>query len=106
MLEFLKYHNFKVFLNNSLILRELSGFEVFSSCTWSARVLHSNTSHIVFFSLFFIIFICAYNVWVISPPFPLPSLLPLPCSLPYHPNPSLPGRNYFALISTFVEERV
>jgi hypothetical protein len=47
----------------------------------------------------FILFICAYNVWVLSPPFPLPPPLPLPY-------PSLPGRNYFALISNFVEERV
>jgi hypothetical protein len=27
-------------------------------------------------------------------------------SLPYPSNPSLPGRNYLALISSFVEERV
>jgi hypothetical protein len=47
---------------------------------------------------FFILFICAYNVWVISPHFPRP--LPLPLI------PSLPGRNYSALISSFVEERV
>jgi hypothetical protein len=54
----------------------------------------------------FLLFICAYNVWVISPPFPLPLLfsthtLPLPLL-----SPLLPGRNYFALISDFVEERV
>jgi hypothetical protein len=58
--------------------------------------------------LFFIIllFICAYNAWVISPP--------CPHSLPYHPlhpfplppTPSIPSRNYFALISNFVEEIV
>jgi hypothetical protein len=60
------------------------------------------------FLLFIIVllFICAYNAWVISPPCPHP--------LPYHPlrplhllpTPSIPGRNYFALISNFVEERV
>jgi hypothetical protein len=51
--------------------------------------------------LIFILFICTYNVWVISPPLhrPLPYL-------PHPPMPSLPSRNYFALISNFVEERV
>jgi hypothetical protein len=63
---------------------------------------------ILFLSLFFIVllFICAYKAWVISPPCPHP--------LPYHPlrplplppTPSIPSRNYFALISNFVEERV
>jgi hypothetical protein len=57
---------------------------------------------------FFIVllFIYAYKAWVISPP--------CPHLLPYHPlhplplplTPSIPGRNYFALISNFVEERV
>jgi hypothetical protein len=62
---------------------------------------------VVFCLLLFIIillFICAYKAWFISPPCPHP--------LPYHPlcplplPPSIPGRNYFALISNFVEERV
>jgi hypothetical protein len=48
--------------------------------------------------LIFILFICAHNDWVISPPFPHPLLTP--------PYPSLPSRNYFALISNFVDERV
>jgi hypothetical protein len=62
----------------------------------------------LFFFLIFIVllFICAYNARVISPPCPHP--------LPYHPlrplplphTPSLPGRNYFALISNFVVEKV
>jgi hypothetical protein len=45
------------------------------------------------------------NVWVISPPLtPTPSLTPtLSLSLT---TPSLPGRNYFALISNFVGKRV
>jgi hypothetical protein len=57
---------------------------------------------------FFIVllFICAYKALVISTPYPHP--------LPYHPlhsfllptTPSIPSRNYFALISNFVEERV
>jgi hypothetical protein len=55
-----------------------------------------------FFFLIFILFICAYNVWVISPPFP-PPYPPPSLTSPY---PSMPGRNYFALISNFVEERV
>jgi hypothetical protein len=44
------------------------------------------------------------NRWLISPPCPHP--------LPYHPlrplplPPSIPSRNYFALISNFVVERV
>jgi hypothetical protein len=66
------------------------------------------TPMFIFIFLFFIflLFICAYKAWVISPPCPHP--------LPYHPlrpfplppTPSIPGRNYFALFSTFVEERV
>jgi hypothetical protein len=52
------------------------------------------------------LFICAYKAWVISPPCPQPlSYHPL------HPFPlsrtlSIPSRNYFALISNFVVERV
>jgi hypothetical protein len=48
--------------------------------------------------LLLLLFICAYNAWVISSPYP--HLLPLP------PTPLIPGRNYFALISNFVEEKV
>jgi hypothetical protein len=60
------------------------------------------------FQFFFIVllFICANKAWVISAPCPHP--------LPYHPlhplplptSPSIPSRNYLALISNFVEERV
>jgi hypothetical protein len=53
-----------------------------------------------------LLFKCAYKAWVISPPCPHPlpyhSLRPLPL----HSTPSIPGRNHFALISNFVEERV
>jgi hypothetical protein len=60
----------------------------------------------LFFFLFLLLFICAYKARFISPPcsHPLPyhPLLPLP--LP--PTPSIPSRNYFALISNFVVERV
>jgi hypothetical protein len=56
-----------------------------------------------YFLFLFLLFLCAYNAWVIPPP-PLPyhPLRPLP--LPT--TPSIPSRNYFALISNFVEERV
>jgi hypothetical protein len=59
----------------------------------------------LFLKKIFISFICAYNVWSFLPPYPRP--------LPYTPTPSLtspyplpPGRNYSALISNFVVERV
>jgi hypothetical protein len=56
-------------------------------------------------NFFFLLLICAYKAWVISPscPHPLPyhPLCPLPL-----PTPSIPSRNYFALISNFVVERV
>jgi hypothetical protein len=54
----------------------------------------------------FFLFYYSYKAWVISPPCPHP----LPYN-PFHPLPlistlSIPSRNYFALISNFVEERV
>jgi hypothetical protein len=59
----------------------------------------------LFLFLFFLLFVSAYNVWVISPPLPL--LLPLTSHpLPLPATPWLPHKNYFALISNFVEERV
>jgi hypothetical protein len=60
------------------------------------------------FFLFFIVllFICAYKAWVISLPCPHPLPYPLLHPLPRPPTPSLPSRNYFALISNFVVERV
>jgi hypothetical protein len=51
----------------------------------------------------FLLFICAYDLWVISPPFPR---FPSPYPLPLLPTLWLPSRNYFALIFNFVEERV
>jgi hypothetical protein len=58
----------------------------------------------LFLKIFIVVlFICAYKAWVISPPpHPYHPLRPIP--LP--PTPSIPGRNYFALISNFVVERV
>jgi hypothetical protein len=50
--------------------------------------------------------ICAHNAWVIATPYlhPIPyqPLHPLPLSS----TPSIPSRNYFALISNFVEESI
>jgi hypothetical protein len=62
-------------------------------------------NHILFYFIV-LLFICAYNTWVISSPCPHP--------LPYHPLhllplspiPSIPSRNYFALISNVVEDRI
>jgi hypothetical protein len=53
-----------------------------------------------------LLFICAYKAWVISPPCPHPHPYHPLHPLPLPPTPSIPGRNYFALISNFVEERV
>jgi hypothetical protein len=55
------------------------------------------------FVFFFIVllFICAYKALVISPSCPHPSL-----TTHSTPTPSIPNRNYFALISNFVEESV
>jgi hypothetical protein len=63
---------------------------------------------VIFFYLIFIVllFICAYIAWVISPPCPHPLPYHPLCSLLLPPNPSIPSRNYFALISNFVVERV
>jgi hypothetical protein len=59
------------------------------------------------YSLFFLLlFICAYKAWVISPPCPHPLPYHPLCPLPLSPTPSIPSRNYFALISNFVVERV
>jgi hypothetical protein len=73
-------------------------------CTYNQRKVAGKMKIPENFLCFFIVllFICAF----ISPPGPHP--------LPYHPLHPLPlpptswtpGRNYFALISNFVEERV
>jgi hypothetical protein len=59
------------------------------------------------FSFFycFIIHMCIQGLGHFSPlppPPPLPATLPLPLPL----TPSIPSRNYFALISNIVEERI
>jgi hypothetical protein len=48
------------------------------------------------FSFIYFLFICTYNVWVISPPFPQPPSLP-PHSLPLPLIPSISSRNYLPL---------
>jgi hypothetical protein len=55
---------------------------------------------------FLLLFICAYKAWVISPPCPHPLPYHPLHTLPLPPTPSIPSRNYFALISNFVVERV
>jgi hypothetical protein len=75
-------------------------------CFCQSYILSQSLNHLwpVACSFFFLLFISAYKAWVISPPCPYP--------LPYHPlrplplPPSIPSRNYFALISNFVVERV
>jgi hypothetical protein len=60
----------------------------------------------LFVFVFVLLFICAYKAWVISPPCPHPLLYHPLHPLPLLPTPSIPSRNYFALISNFVEERI
>jgi hypothetical protein len=64
-----------------------------------------NYAHIIIF-LIVLLFICKYKVWVISPPCPHPIPYHPLCPLPLPTTPSIPSRNYFALISNFVEESV
>jgi hypothetical protein len=73
----------------------------------------SHSTSFLFIYLFYLfifivlLFIYAYKAWVISPPCPHPlPYHPLRSPFPLPPTPSIPGRNYFALISNFVEERV
>jgi hypothetical protein len=58
------------------------------------------------FQSFFLLFICAYKAWVMSPPCPHPLPYHPLWPLPLPPTSWIPGKNYFALISNFVEERV
>jgi hypothetical protein len=54
---------------------------------------------------FILLFICAYNAWVISPPCPHPLPYQPLHPLPLPPTTSIPSRNYFALISNFVVQK-
>jgi hypothetical protein len=72
-----------VFLPSYQLLLSVSFVDV--SCTWPPNIpqdlgLFSRYLLFFFWHIFiflFLLFICAYNVWVISPPFPLPLSLPL-----------------------------
>jgi hypothetical protein len=57
------------------------------------------------FLYYFIIHMCIQGLGHFSP-LPPPPPLPLTPPLPSPPTPSIPSRNYFALISNFVEETV
>jgi hypothetical protein len=78
--------------------------------TWSHPILEnvSSGTQEVFFSFFkFLLFYYSYVHTMLGSFLPLPPLPYHPlCPLPHLTTPSIPGRNYFALISTFVEERV
>jgi hypothetical protein len=62
--------------------------------------------YIYYILLLLLLFICAYKARVISPLCPHPLTYHPLRSLPLPTTPSIPGRNYFALISNFVVERV
>jgi hypothetical protein len=68
--------------------------------------MKGNMHNVLFLIFIVLLFICAYNAWVISPPCPHPLPYHPLRSLPLPPTPSIPTRNYFALISNFVEEGV
>jgi hypothetical protein len=97
--------------------KSIQGQANFTQQSWKNRTASLDTSisttqlvysqrHLINFFFIVLLFICIYKAWVISPPCPHP--------LPYHPlhpllllpTPSITSRNYFALISNFVEERL
>jgi hypothetical protein len=68
-------------------------------------LLFSFFLNFIYLFIFSFIHMCIQCLGHFSPLLPLPPPLPtLP--LPFPPTPSLPSRNYSALISNFVEERV
>jgi hypothetical protein len=75
------------------------GLKQYSHESGTTNICHHGQAWVGFFFfliLIVLLFIRAYNAWVISPS----------CPHPLPPTHSIPGRNYFALISNFVEERV
>jgi hypothetical protein len=64
----------------------------------------SDNQHILYFYFFFFYSYVHTMFGSFLPPSPTPSLTLRPLPLP--PTPLLPSKNYFALISNFVEERV
>jgi hypothetical protein len=63
-------------------------------------------SNFYLFIFIVLLFICAYKAWVISLSCPHPVPYHPLHALPLPPTPAIPRRNFFALISNFVEERV
>jgi hypothetical protein len=54
-------------------------------------------TRLCFFFLIVLLFICAYNAWVISPPCPHPLPYYPPCSLPLPPTPWYPAETILPL---------
>jgi hypothetical protein len=61
---------------------------------WDRVLLYAWASSLFHNLLFFLVYSYVHTMFGSFLP-------PSPCSLPYPSNPSLPGRNYFALISSF-----
>jgi hypothetical protein len=79
--------------------------ELFSATKMNEKFSFSGTWMKLENIIFFFLFICAYKAWVISAPCPHPLAYHPLRPLPLPPTPSIPSRNYFALISNFVVER-
>jgi hypothetical protein len=81
-----------------------SGLCTHSQLAWGPQVTNDTSGTSLFF-FSFIIHMCIQGLGL-SPPCPHPLPYHLLHPLPLPPNPSIPSRNYFALISNFVVERV
>jgi hypothetical protein len=92
-IEVLKYPTISVKLCIILSILSVSFFFPILNGKAVHYILGSNVDN--FFGIFIHLFIYAYIVWAISPPWPLPSPQP----------PLLPGRTCSALFSDFVEEK-
>jgi hypothetical protein len=100
-------HYFKANLRHIISSVNILGGEdsVFKFFIYNLQTEKHTKHKFINFFYCFIIHMCMQCLGHFSPLHPPPPLDPLhPLSLP--PTPSIPGRNYFALISNFVEERV